>query len=77
MKVEVDRSWTPLPKSPYGLCGRKATLNDRKPRLVWVKVRHPPSKTAPPYVPLNMLESRVVRLRVRLRRLTGGEVLKC
>ena len=28
MKVEVD-VWTPVPNSPYGLCGRKATLKKK------------------------------------------------
>ena len=27
MKVEVGRPGFPVPNSPYGLCGRKATLN--------------------------------------------------
>ena len=27
MKVEVAVLGSPLPNSPYGLCGRKATLN--------------------------------------------------
>ena len=28
MKVEVAVLWHPVSNSPYGLCGRKATLND-------------------------------------------------
>ena len=27
MRVEVDVLGSPVPNSPYGLCGRKATLN--------------------------------------------------
>ena len=27
VSVDIKQHWTPVPKSPYGLCGRKATLN--------------------------------------------------
>ena len=59
MKVEVDVLGSPVPNSPYGLCGRRATLNESATELrscvkVEVDVLGSPSLTV-----LNMVSVKV------------------